>query len=288
MDKQRVNVVNGNPFAETRFEGKNLEVRFVKWGLETTKKVGECEFVFAEAEIGRGVDEDRFGTRTIEEVARPQIAMQQGWGFFRNEVAQPSAQGFYAFVELEADFFFHEAKANHGQNPVLNHETDAIGFPPVVEGNGHQAVGIRVAESLMSDLVHGCELPSGCFQCGFCRRAFGNGFGKQVGISLNFAPAIYFWRPEIGAEHFQIFGFGFEKVVFGLGIDFNKINAFRSYQSGAGIDHSGSYYLKIEQGNFSPKAFKKQRFKELGKGCLHIEFRPGQGKWFEETGGGWD
>jgi hypothetical protein len=26
----------------------------------------------------------------------------------------------------------------------------------------------------------------------------------------------------------------------------------------------------------------------LGKGCLHIEFRPGQGKWFEETGGGWD
>lgn len=263
MHQQRVDVVNGNPLAETRLERKKFEVGFVKIGIETAKQIGECELGLAETVVAGRVDEPGFVAAVHHEVASPQIAVQQGRIFLRNDGTEPATEVFDSFVKIDADFLFHEAIADNGQDAVLNEKIDAVRFPLVRKCNGGQIIGIRMAKLVVSLLMQSGKLASGLSKRGFYCGYFVDEIGDQKIVTLGFSVSNHVWHGQKRTEQFEIGRFGIKKTGLRPFVEFDKKDTFGCGNPGTGIDNTGGGNRKIQNFDIVAEALEKNRFKDL-------------------------
>lgn len=263
MHQQRVNVVNGNPFAETGLERKKFEVGFVKRGIETAEQVGERQLGLAETVVAGRVDEPGFVAAAHHEVACPQIAVQQGRIFLWNDGTEPATEVFDAFVEIDTDFLFHEAIADDGQDAVLDEKIDAVRFPLVGKCDRGQIIGIRMAELIVPLLMQSGKLPSGFGESRFCGGRFVDEIGDQKIVALRFSVSNHVWYRQKRTEQFEIGRFGLEKTGLRPLVEFDKKDALGGRNPGAGIDDTGSGNRKIQNFDVLPEALEKNGFKDL-------------------------
>jgi len=129
MHQQRMDVVNGNPLTKSGFEGKKFEVCFVKRCVEPAKQICEGQLRLPESEVTGRVNKPGFVPAAQHEIACPQIAMEKRRFFLRDNGTKAGTEDFDSFVKIDAYFLLHQAIANNGQDAVLDHKIDAVGFP---------------------------------------------------------------------------------------------------------------------------------------------------------------
>lgn len=133
MVQQVIQVVQVSAFRISRVERPCLVVSLIEAGSEPPKQPGECQFRFTVAIIDRWVDQHRQAGGAAEDIARPQVAVQQAGldGMLIDpaiEVVADSAQ----LMELcTGKIFMFYRQLDLGVQPVLAEKGDPVRSPAV-------------------------------------------------------------------------------------------------------------------------------------------------------------
>jgi hypothetical protein len=189
--------------------------------------------------------------------------MQQGRIFLWNDGTESATEVFDAFVKIDADFLFHEAIADNGQDAVLDEKIDAVSFPLVWKFNGGKIIGIWVSKLVVPLLVEKGEVSSGLGKCRFCVGRLVDEISDQKIVALGFSMSNHsgYWQKR--TEQFEVSGLRLEKIWFRPFVEFDKKDAFRCGNPGSGIDDTRSGNRKIQNFDIMPEALEKNGFKDL-------------------------